>query len=147
MLLEDVEASEALGRSIAARLRRSDVIALFGELGAGKTTLSRGILRGLGFAGEAASPTFPIVQPYGEPDVRLPVWHIDLYRIEEPAELEELALDEAREEAALLIEWPERMGPALWPDALRLHLSVAQGGVRSLTAHVPPAWEGRWPPQ
>ena len=147
MLLNSAEASEALGRKLAGRLRPGDVVALFGDLGAGKTTLARGILTGLGFMGEVASPTFPIVQVYEEPDVRLPLWHVDLYRIECGAELEELALDEARDHAALVIEWPERLGSSLWSDALHLHLSVAGEGVRSLTATVPPAWEGRWAPQ
>ena len=145
MRLRDAEATEGWGHARAERLRPGDGVALFGDLGAGKTTLSRGVLRGLGFEGDVASRTFPIVQPYGAPEVRLPVWHVDLYRIEDPEELEELGLGEARHGAALLIEWPERMGALLWSDALRLHLSVAQGGSRSLTAEVPPAWKGRWP--
>lgn len=145
MLLNSAEASEAMGRDLASALRAGDVVALFGDLGAGKTTLSRGIVHGLGFAGDVGSPTFPIVQVYEEPQMRLPLWHIDLYRIDDPAELEELALDEAREHAALIIEWPERLGALLWSDALRLHLSVAGEGVRALTAEAPPAWEGRWP--
>jgi tRNA threonylcarbamoyladenosine biosynthesis protein TsaE len=143
--LADAPATEAMGERIAPLLRRHDVIALYGDLGAGKTTLVRGMLRGLGFEGEVASPTFPIVQPYEELDP--PIWHVDLYRIENPAELQELALDEAREEAALLIEWPERLGPALWPDALRLTLSRTQDGARALTAEVPAAWGSRWPPR
>jgi tRNA threonylcarbamoyladenosine biosynthesis protein TsaE len=147
MLLHSAGDSEALGRSLAPSLRAGDVIALFGDLGAGKTTLTRGIVRGLGFESDVGSPTFPIVQVYDEPDVRLPLWHVDLYRIEHEAELEELALDEALGHAALVIEWPERLGAALWSDALRLHLSVAGEGVRSLTADAPPAWEGRWPPR
>jgi tRNA threonylcarbamoyladenosine biosynthesis protein TsaE len=147
MRLDGSDATEALGRALAGRLRRGDVVALFGDLGAGKTTFTRGILHGLGFGGDVASPTFPIVQPYDRPDVRLPIWHVDLYRIENPAEIGELALDEGRDDAVLVIEWPERLGAALWPDALRLHLSVAGEGVRSLTAEAPPAWEGRWPPQ
>ena len=146
MRLGSPEATEALGRALADRLRTGDVVALFGDLGAGKTTLSRGILHGLGFLGEVASPTFPIVLAYDPPDVRLPLWHVDLYRIEDPQELEELALDEAKREGTLILEWPERLGSALWPDALRLHLSIAGEGVRALTATVPPAWEGRWPP-
>lgn len=146
MRLETVKASERLGRGLAAVLRPGDVIALFGDLGAGKTTLARAILHGLGFGGDVGSPTFPIIQAYGGGELPFPVWHIDLYRIESAAELEELALDEAREEAALLIEWPERMGERLWPDSLRLHLSVAGEGARALTAEVPAAWEGRWPP-
>ena len=145
MRLGSPEATEALGRALADRRRTGDVVALFGDLGAGKTTFTRGLLSGLGFEGEVASPTFPIVQVYD--DVRVPLWHVDLYRIEDPAELEELALDEAREDYVLVIEWPERLGEVLWADALQLHLVVAEAGARALTAHVPPAWEGRWPPR
>jgi tRNA threonylcarbamoyladenosine biosynthesis protein TsaE len=145
ILLDSVAATEAVGRSLAGALRPGDVVALDGTLGAGKTTLARGLLRGLGFAGDVASPTFPIVQVYDPPDVRLPLWHVDLYRIEHPVEIEELALDDARADAALVIEWPERL-PRLWPEALILHLSVASEGARGLTADVPPAWEGRWQP-
>ena len=137
MRLGSPEATEALGRALADRLRTGDVVALFGDLGAGKTTFTRGLLSGLGFEGEVASPTFPIVQVYD--DVRVPLWHVDLYRIEDPAELEELALDEAREDYVLVIEWPERLGVGLWADALQLHLVVAEAGARALTAHVPPA--------
>lgn len=135
----------AFGRSLAALLRPGDVVALSGDLGAGKTTLARGVLRGLGFEGDVASPTFPIVQPYDQ--LRPPLWHVDLYRIESEDELEQLALDDGKEDAALLIEWPERLGEALWPDSLRLHLAIIQGGARSLTAQVPAAWEARWPPR
>ncbi|HEX8534448.1 MAG TPA: tRNA (adenosine(37)-N6)-threonylcarbamoyltransferase complex ATPase subunit type 1 TsaE [Allosphingosinicella sp.] len=145
MLLAAAEDTEQLGAELAAELRAGDVIALFGDLGAGKTTFTRGLLRGLGFEGDVGSPTFPIVQTYEE--LRVPLWHVDLYRIEDPEELPELALDEARSDAALVIEWPERLGALLWPDALQLHLTVAQGGARSLTAKVPPAWGDRWPPR
>jgi len=122
------------------------VVGLFGALGAGKTTLCRGVLRGLGFDGDVASPTFPIVQAYAPRETILPLWHVDLYRIERPGELEELGLDEARETAALLIEWPERL-PRLWPHALLLTLNVQADGARALTATVPPAWGTRWPPR
>ena len=142
ILLTDAAATERLGRALGARLRAGDVVALSGTLGAGKTTLARGVLRGLGFAGEVASPTFPIVQVY---DTAPPLWHVDLYRIEEAAELEELGLDEARLDSAVLIEWPERL-PRLWADALRLSLDIRPDGARALTAEVPPAWGGRWPP-
>jgi tRNA threonylcarbamoyladenosine biosynthesis protein TsaE len=143
ILLPDEAATDQLGRALAAQLRAGDAVALSGTLGAGKTTLARGVLRGLGFAGEVASPTFPIVQPY---DTAPPLWHVDLYRIEHAAELEELGLDEARLEAALLIEWPERL-PRLWGDTLRLSLAIRPDGARALTADVPPAWGGRWPPR
>ncbi|MDB5668925.1 MAG: tRNA ((37)-N6)-threonylcarbamoyltransferase complex ATPase subunit type 1 TsaE [Alphaproteobacteria bacterium] len=144
--LPNEQATEALGRSIAPLLRPGDSIALFGELGAGKTSLSRGILLGLGHDGEVASPTFPIVQTYDPPDVSVPVWHVDLYRIEAAHELEELGLDDALTDSALLIEWPERL-PSLWPDTLRLGLDVDPRGGRNLTASVPTAWERRWPPR
>jgi tRNA threonylcarbamoyladenosine biosynthesis protein TsaE len=146
ILLADAEATERFGRALAPLLRAGDVVALFGALGAGKTTFCRGVLRGLGFAGDVASPTFPIVQAYAPPDTRLPLWHVDLYRIERAGEIGELGLDEALETAALLIEWPERL-PRLWPGALLLTLDVRSDGARALTASVPPAWGRRWPPR
>ncbi|MGP1351949.1 MAG: tRNA (adenosine(37)-N6)-threonylcarbamoyltransferase complex ATPase subunit type 1 TsaE [Parasphingopyxis sp.] len=155
LILPEEDATLALGARIAAILRPGDAIALFGHLGAGKTTLARGILQALGLKEEAPSPTFAIVQPYEPPETRVPVWHIDLYRLEDPEEALELGLDEARRDVAMLIEWPERLGDGLWEDALRLHLSIAHkqdaGGAgrsaaRRLTATVPPAWETRWPP-
>ncbi|QLC24258.1 tRNA (adenosine(37)-N6)-threonylcarbamoyltransferase complex ATPase subunit type 1 TsaE [Parasphingopyxis algicola] len=155
LILADEQATLAFGARIASILRPGDAIALFGDLGAGKTTLARGILQAFGLETEAPSPTFAIVQPYEPPETRIPVWHIDLYRLEDPEEALELGLDEARREVAMLIEWPERLGAGLWEDALRLHLSIAHkrgaGGdgrsaARRLTATVPPAWETRWPP-
>lgn len=143
--LRGAQSSEAFGVRLAAALRPGDVVALYGELGAGKTSLARGVLRGLGFEGDVASPTFPIVLTYDE--LALPVWHADLYRVEDPRELEELALDEALDGGVLLVEWPERLGSALWPHALRLTVRRDGEGARALTAQVPPAWEGRWPPR
>jgi tRNA threonylcarbamoyladenosine biosynthesis protein TsaE len=145
MRLAGPEATEAFGRRLAAQLRRGDVVALFGDLGAGKTTLARGILAGLGHEGDVASPTFPIVIPYEM--LALPAWHVDLYRIDDPAELDELALDDALEAGALIVEWPERMGRGLWPHSLRLSLRREGEGARALTAEVPTAWEARWPPR
>ena len=142
MRLASASDTEALGARLARELKAGDVVALFGDLGTGKTTLSRGVLRGLGVEGDVASPTFPIVQPYEQLDP--PVWHVDLYRIEDSSELSQLALDEAREDVAMLIEWPERL-PYLWPETLRLTLGDAPGGGRALTAAVPPAWGTRWP--
>jgi tRNA threonylcarbamoyladenosine biosynthesis protein TsaE len=143
--LTDEAATAAIGAAIAPLLRAGDVVTLSGDLGMGKTSLARGLLRALGLEGEAASPTFPIVIPYAPPAVRLPVAHIDLYRIDDPDEVEELGLDEMREDGALLVEWPERGRP--WPDALRLTLKPGPGGGRRLTWLVPAAWETRWPPQ
>jgi tRNA threonylcarbamoyladenosine biosynthesis protein TsaE len=135
-----------LGARIAALLQCGDVIGLSGDLGAGKTTLARAILAALGLTGEAPSPSFAIVQPYGADELRLPVAHIDLYRIDDPADCAALALEDYAADGALLIEWPERLPAGVWPDMLRLGISGA-GPTRALTAMVPRAWEGRWPPQ
>jgi tRNA threonylcarbamoyladenosine biosynthesis protein TsaE len=146
MRLGTVEDNLALGARLAALARPGDVIALSGPLGAGKTSIARGLLAALGLEGEAPSPSFAIVQPYAPPEVRLPVLHVDLYRIEEPEEAEELGLDEARADSLLLVEWPERLGEAYWRDALWLTLEVLPDGARALTAKVPAAWRDRWFP-
>ncbi|MET0371280.1 MAG: tRNA (adenosine(37)-N6)-threonylcarbamoyltransferase complex ATPase subunit type 1 TsaE [Sphingobium sp.] len=144
LALRDEASMRALGMSLAGHVRIGDVIALDGPLGAGKTTLARGLLAALGLAEEAPSPSFAIVQPYDVPDVRLPVAHVDLYRIEEPSELRELGLDDYLGEGLLLIEWPDRLGDALWPHALRLSIRFDEEDERRLTADVPDAWRDRW---
>lgn len=144
MRLPDPAATEAFGASLAPLVRAGDVVTLQGELGAGKTSLARGLLAALGLAGEAPSPSFAIVQPYAPPEVALPVLHVDLYRIDDPREIEELGLDDALADSALLVEWPER-APGCWPEALALRLTIEPDGARRLTATVPPAWERRWP--
>jgi tRNA threonylcarbamoyladenosine biosynthesis protein TsaE len=141
MILEDEAATERLGSQLAAMLRPGDVVTLSGPLGVGKTALARAVIRSLGHKGDVPSPSFAIVQPYEELDP--PIWHVDLFRIEEAGELEELGLDSAGE-SVLLVEWPERAGDAAWPEALRLTLDFEQGGARRLTAMVPPAWQERW---
>lgn len=146
ILLGDEVATLRLGATLAAHVRPGDVITLSGELGAGKTTLARGLLAALGLAGEAPSPTFAIVQIYTPPETRLPVAHVDLYRLDDPDEAEELGLDELRPDHLLLVEWPERLSAAAWRDALRLRFEPIAKGGRRLTAQVPPSWEGRWPP-
>jgi len=141
--LDDLAASEAFGAALAARVAPGDVITLSGPLGAGKTSIARGLLAALGLEGEAPSPSFAIVQPYEPPEVSLPVLHVDLYRIDDPSEIDELGLDEARGDSVTLIEWPEH-APDRWPDALALTLAPLPDGARALTAVVPPAWEARW---
>jgi tRNA threonylcarbamoyladenosine biosynthesis protein TsaE len=144
VILKDEEATLVAGARLAAAARGGDVITLSGPLGVGKTALARGFIAALGHEGEVPSPSFAIVQPYEE--LELPVWHVDLYRIEEPSEIDELGFDSAVD-AVLLVEWPERAGESAWPDALALSLDFAQDGERILTAKVPPSWEGRWPPR
>src|SRR5690348_7390722 len=142
MILEDEDATARLGADLALVARPGDVITLSGPLGVGKTALARGFIGALGHRGEVPSPSFAIVQPYE--DIQPPVWHVDLYRIEERSEIEELGLDAAAD-AVLLVEWPERTDDSMWREALRLSLDVARDGDRILTAKVPPSWEGRWP--
>lgn len=144
MILKDSAATAAFGARLAALLRGGDVITLSGPLGAGKTTLARGLIAVLGHDGEVPSPSFAIVQPYEDLDP--PLWHVDLYRIEHPRELEELGLDSVAD-AVLLVEWPERAAVDTWPDALALSLDLAADGSRILTAKVPPSWVDRWPPE
>ena len=144
MILSNEEETAAAGRALARVARAADVITLSGPLGVGKTALARGFLSALGHVGEVPSPSFAIVQPYE--DLEPPVWHVDLYRIEDAAEIEELGLDAAAD-AVLLVEWPERAGGHVWPEALHLSFEFAQNGDRILTAKVPPSWEGRWPPR
>jgi len=143
MRLADPAATEALGARLAALAGPGDVITLTGPLGAGKTSIARGLLAALGLAGEAPSPSFAIVQPYAPPEVRFPVLHVDLYRIDDPDEIEELGLDEALSDSLLIVEWPER-APAMWPEALALSLTIEPDGSRALTAAVPAAWRARW---
>jgi tRNA threonylcarbamoyladenosine biosynthesis protein TsaE len=144
MILEDEQATARVGAVLAAQARAGEVITLSGPLGVGKTALARGFLGALGHEDEVPSPSFAIVQPYD--DVDPTVWHVDLYRLEEPSEMDELGLDSAAD-AVLLVEWPERAGGGAWPDALQLNLDFVESGARRLTVKVPPSWEGRWPPR
>jgi tRNA threonylcarbamoyladenosine biosynthesis protein TsaE len=144
MILSSEEMTIDAGAALARVARVGDVITLSGPLGVGKTALARGFLEALGHEGEVPSPSFAIVQPYEDVDPL--VWHVDLYRVEDPSEIEELGLDAALD-AVLLVEWPERAGTNVWPDALGLSLDFGEQGERILTAKVPPSWEGRWPPR
>lgn len=116
----------ALGASLATHTRPGDVIALYGDLGAGKTTLARALIRRLaGPDTEAPSPTFTLVQTYRT--ARLAIWHFDLYRLESPGEARELGMDEAVD-GLCLIEWPERLGQYLPSARLEVRLSFDGDG-------------------
>ena len=143
MILADELETVELGRNLAAVLRPGDVVTLSGPLGVGKTSLVRGVLAALGHEGEVPSPSFAIVQPYEELDP--PVWHVDLFRIDDVSEMDELGLDSVSN-GVLLVEWPEKAGAGAWPQALGLSLDFAEGGARRLTANVTPSWQTRWPP-
>lgn len=143
--LPDLAATQAFGVRIAAQLRPGDVVALSGGLGAGKTTLARAIIAALGHAGEVPSPSFAIIETYDPPQLRLPLVHADFYRLNDPAEAGELGLDDYREGAALLAEWPEHAGGfAHERGCLSIRLETAQEG---RIAIVEPGldWLGRLP--
>jgi tRNA threonylcarbamoyladenosine biosynthesis protein TsaE len=113
--LKTAEATEALGARLAADLRIGSVIFLRGELGAGKTTLVRGLLRGLGHEGAVKSPTYTLIEPYFLPTHA--IFHFDLYRLKHPEELEFLGVrDYLQAQGVYLIEWPER-GEGFLPPA------------------------------
>lgn len=140
--LPDLAAMGAFGARIASQLRAGDVVALAGPLGAGKTTLARAIIAACGHAGEVPSPTFTILETY--PQCRPPLVHADFYRLEHAREAGELGLDDYREGAALIAEWPERAGGfASEPGCLAIALEAVGEGRRAI---VEPggAWLGRW---
>ncbi len=143
-MLADEGATEAAGAALAVSVRTGDAILLTGPLGAGKTAFARGLITALGFAGEVPSPSYGLVILYAPPEVRLPVAHVDLYRLDDEADLDELGLDEARDEGLVILEWPERMGARRWADALDIEIAI-DGSARRLTARVPPSWGGRCP--
>ena len=142
--LPDLVATHALAARLALVLRGGDVIALQGNLGAGKSELSRALIRArAGSALEVPSPTFTILQDYPLDD--LTIRHIDLYRIADPDELLELGLEEApSDEEAWLVEWPERAGGRLNGAVLTLSL-LETGEMDGRTAHIhgDAAWTSR----
>jgi tRNA threonylcarbamoyladenosine biosynthesis protein TsaE len=146
--LSDDAATAALGARLGAAARAGDVIALVGDLGAGKTTLARGLIRHLtGPETEAPSPTFTLVQTYQGP--AFSIWHFDLYRLENPGEARELGMEEAVDGLAL-IEWPERLGRYLPAARLEVQLDFGvQGRIARLvdfddwSARI----DGDWRPQ
>jgi tRNA threonylcarbamoyl adenosine modification protein YjeE len=135
--LPDLDATGLLGARIAGGLHTGDAVALWGDLGAGKTTLARAILRALGVREDVPSPTFTLVQSY---ETCPKIAHYDLYRLKSGREMEELGLDDALLEGAVLVEWPERAPEALPPAALHVRLDIRDGARRArLTG--PLRWE------
>jgi len=131
MPLANEMATESLGATLAMRLRRGDVVGLKGDLGAGKTTLARAIIRAAADDPDliVPSPTFTLVEVYETP--RGPFWHFDLYRLEAPEQVYELGWEEALAEGVVLLEWPERLGPLL-PKHLSVTLELDGDGRRAL---------------
>jgi tRNA threonylcarbamoyladenosine biosynthesis protein TsaE len=147
LALPDLAATAALGRRLAALLRRGDVVALKGGLGAGKTTLAREIVAALSSeATEVPSPTFTLVQTY---PVQLAggsaeLWHFDLYRLDRADQVDELGLDEALADSVSLIEWPELIERQLPRDrVLSVALAIDASGARTATLSGGKSWGER----
>lgn len=128
------EETEAFGRDLAAGLSSVDVVYLFGELGAGKTALSRGIAAGLGAAPrEVASPTFAILNEYASPGGSIVLRHLDLYRLaDRPRDLEILGLPAAVAGSAIAVEWPGTAIRAVLPPTVEVHLTAEPDGARRI---------------
>lgn len=141
--LPDLAEMDELGRRIAARLMPGDVVALSGAIGAGKTTLARAIIAALGHRGEVPSPTYTIIETYD--DLAIPLVHGDFYRLESPAELAEIGLDDYREGAVLIAEWPDRAG-GFEDEAGCLSIALEKVGEgREAVVAAGEAWQSRWP--
>ena len=118
MLSHSVQETEAAGRVFAAGLKSGDVVACFGDLGAGKTAFARGVAAGLGCTGRVTSPTFTIVNEYDGP---LPLFHFDMYRLSDVEELFDIGWEDyLNRRGVCLVEWSERVEGALPPEAIRL---------------------------
>ena len=135
------EDAARLGAAIAARLRPGEAVCLSGPLGAGKSTLARGLVRAVTSAAEEVpSPTFTLVQAYAGRD--FPVAHFDLYRLRRAEEAYELGLDAALEDGCAVIEWPERLGADLPADRLDVTLEIVEDAAGGRVAHL--AGHGSW---
>jgi tRNA threonylcarbamoyladenosine biosynthesis protein TsaE len=141
MILADEAATARLGAAIARVLQAGEAVCLSGPLGGGKSTLARALIRALTTAHEdVPSPTFTLVQFYEGP--RLKIAHFDLYRLTNPDEAYEIGLDEALDDGAVVIEWPERLQGRLPVDRLDVEIALDGAGRRvRLTPHG--SWMGR----
>ena len=137
------EDTRDVGAALAGVLRSHDVVVLTGELGAGKTTFVQGIARGLGATEHVASPTFTLVREYVSG--RVPVAHVDLYRLEREQDVIDLALDELEDgERVLLVEWGDPVAELLADERLRVEFAADPDDVRRITvATIGPSWEER----
>jgi len=130
LVSDSAEETRRLGERLGALLDVGDVVLLSGELGAGKTVFVQGIARGLGFEGSVSSKSFVLLGEYAG---RVRLYHADLYRLEEPEQVLELALDEIGGDGVLVVEWPERAGEGVLPDEhVRIEFEVTGEETRTL---------------
>jgi tRNA threonylcarbamoyladenosine biosynthesis protein TsaE len=141
--LADPDATARLAVALAPLLRTGDVVALRGELGTGKTTFARALIRALtGSDEEVPSPTFTLVQTYAAREFE--IWHFDLYRLEKPEDALELGIEDAMADAVTLIEWPERLASWLPADCLEIRFAYADTeSARRATIAGGGDWPGR----
>lgn len=131
-LTRSVEETRALAEDLGrAVLRPGDLVVLSGELGSGKTTFAQGVARGLGVTEPVVSPTFMIVREY---QGRVPVAHVDVYRLDRLQELHDLGFDELLDDRVTLIEWGDAAGPLLPPERLEVRLAVTGEEAREISA-------------
>jgi tRNA threonylcarbamoyladenosine biosynthesis protein TsaE len=130
MIIRSESEMLAFGASLAAELKTGDWLAIDAPLGAGKTVLCAGILKGLGFIGEVASPSYAIVIQYAPPEVRMAVQHADLYRLKSVDEIEELGLLDASCDCITLVEWAKNGGTVLAHATHRIEIDTLQDGSR-----------------
>ncbi|MCS6986410.1 MAG: tRNA (adenosine(37)-N6)-threonylcarbamoyltransferase complex ATPase subunit type 1 TsaE [Sphingomonadaceae bacterium] len=142
----DLDGFEAFAAALAHQLAPGDALLLSGELGAGKTTFARAVLKALGHPGDVPSPTWTLVELYPAPPLRLPAAHADLFRLPPGGVLDDLDLEGALADGILLLEWPERLGPDRFPQALHVRIEPEGADRRRLTCSGGPAWSGRLPP-
>ena len=143
MILKDEAATARLGAAIAPRLQAGEAVCLSGPLGAGKSTLARALVRALTTPDEEVpSPTFTLVQFYE--GKRIDVAHFDLYRLADADEAYEIGLDEALDDGAAVIEWPERLAGRLPADRLDIEIELSdEASARRVRLTPHGAWEGR----
>lgn len=140
--LASLEDAAALGARLAQALETGDAVLLEGDLGAGKTTLARAVIAALTGETDAPSPTYTLVQSYETAD-GFALLHADLYRLRDTGELDELGLDEALDQGAALIEWPDRLGAWRPADRLEIRLEEAGEGGRDVRLAAHGSWETR----
>lgn len=140
-LLPDLAATAALADKLAPLLRARDVVTLHGDLGAGKTTFARALLKALGIGDEVPSPTFTLVQSYE--GSAFSIYHFDLYRLKAPEEIEEIGFEDACADGLVLVEWPEKALPFMPRDRLELFFAMDDRGNRKVELRGLGAWESR----
>ena len=138
-------ATETMTRTLAGQIadlaEPGDLIALWGDLGSGKTAFARGLITALTGETEVPSPTFSLVQTYDAP--AFVIWHFDLYRLDQPRDVLELGFDDALNDDLVLVEWPERLGDYLPGDRLDLRFRLVAAGGRFVRLEAHGSWVER----